>query len=140
MLGKYWENYVHDSDIGVRGIGASIEEAFEQAATALTAIITNPLNVDHLEELDIACDAPDQDLLLVEWLDAIIHQMFTRNMLFSRFAVKITENQLQAHLWGEALNLHKHHPAVEIKGVTCLDLHVLEDETGTWLAQCVVKV
>lgn len=140
MLGKYWENYPHDADIGVRGIGATLEEAFEQVATALTAAITDPLRVDHLEELDITCTAPDDELLLAEWLNAIVYQMATRHMLFSRFAVKINEHQLQAHLWGEEIKPHKHDPAVEVKGATYTDLRVLKDETGTWLAQCVVDV
>ena len=140
MLGKYWEKFGHNADWGVRGIGATIEEAFEQAATAMTATITNPLKVDHLEELDISCAAPDDELLLVEWLNAILSQMMVRNMLFSKFAVTIQDNQLWAHLWGEEINVHKHQPSVEIKGATCQELHVLQDETGTWLAQCVVKV
>lgn len=140
MLGKYWENYAHEADVGVRGIGATIEEAFEQVALALTAIITDPLNVDHLEELDIACSAPDDELLLAEWLNAIIYQMATRHMLFSHFTVTINEHQLQAHLSGEEIKPAKHNPAVEVKSATCTDLRVLQDTTGTWLAQCVVSV
>jgi SHS2 domain-containing protein len=42
MLGKYWEHFSHDADIGIRGIGATKEEAFEQVAIALTAVITDP--------------------------------------------------------------------------------------------------
>lgn len=44
---KHWEHFPHDADIGVRGVGTSKEEAFEQAALALTAVITNPENVDN---------------------------------------------------------------------------------------------
>jgi len=36
MLGKYWEHYAHEADMGIRGVGATKEEAFEQAAIALT--------------------------------------------------------------------------------------------------------
>jgi tRNA nucleotidyltransferase (CCA-adding enzyme) len=32
MTSTRWEHFAHDADIGVRGIGASVEEAFEQAA------------------------------------------------------------------------------------------------------------
>ena len=140
MLGKYWENYVHDTAVGVRGIGATMEEAFEQVAIAMTATITNPLNVDHLEELDLACQAPDDKSLLAEWLNAIVSEMSSRHMLFSRFAVRINEHQLQAHLWGEEIKPSKHVPAVEVRGATNTDLRVLQDDTGAWLAQCVVEV
>jgi len=36
-----WEHFSHGSDIGVRGFGESIEEAFEQAAVALTAVVAD---------------------------------------------------------------------------------------------------
>ena len=45
MNEKRWEHFPHDADIGVRGIGASKEEAFEQAALALTAVLTDPRTV-----------------------------------------------------------------------------------------------
>jgi SHS2 domain-containing protein len=37
-----WEHYEHDADIGVRGYGATRAQAFEQAALALTAVVTDP--------------------------------------------------------------------------------------------------
>ena len=40
-----WEHYDHGADIGVRGFGASKARAFEQAALALTAVITDPAEV-----------------------------------------------------------------------------------------------
>ncbi|HYA17301.1 MAG TPA: archease, partial [Bryobacteraceae bacterium] len=40
-----WEHFAHGADIGIRGIGATREEAFRQAATALTAVVTNPAEV-----------------------------------------------------------------------------------------------
>ena len=35
-----WAHFPHDADVGVEGWGATVAEAFEQAAHALTAIIT----------------------------------------------------------------------------------------------------
>src|SRR5512139_3851745 len=40
-----WEHFEHGADIGVRGFGASVAEAFEQAALALTAVIADPAGV-----------------------------------------------------------------------------------------------
>ena len=37
-----WEHFAHDSDIGVRGRGATVAEAFAAAGVALTAVITGP--------------------------------------------------------------------------------------------------
>ena len=65
-----WEHYPHEADIGVRGIGATREQAFEQAALALTAVVTDPAGVAAHEALAIDCEAPDDELLLVDWLNA----------------------------------------------------------------------
>lgn len=67
---SHWEHFTHEADIGVRGIGTSKAEAFAQAAMALTAVITDPENVLPREETIIDCSAPDDELLLVDWLNA----------------------------------------------------------------------
>jgi tRNA nucleotidyltransferase (CCA-adding enzyme) len=48
-----WEHCPHGADIGVRGIGRSKEEAFEQAALALTAVVTDPDAVMLRETVEI---------------------------------------------------------------------------------------
>jgi tRNA nucleotidyltransferase (CCA-adding enzyme) len=140
MLGKYWEHFPHDADLGVRGIGATKEEAFEQTALALTAAITDPRNIAPAEEVGIECESLDDELLLAEWLNELIYQMATRRMLFSRFEVRIDDVRLIGKAWGEPVDVGRHKPAVEVKGATYTQLKVERDETGTWLAQCVVDV
>ena len=135
-----WEHFAHDADIGVRGIGTSREEAFEQAALALTAVITDPLNVRPDETVAIACEAPDDELLLVEWLNALIYETATRRMLWSRFTVRIEAHRLRATAWGETTDVLRHQPAVEVKGATYTNLSVKQDPGGAWVAQCVVDV
>jgi tRNA nucleotidyltransferase (CCA-adding enzyme) len=140
MPRKHWEHFPHEADIGVRGIGASKEEAFEQAALALTAVITDPHTVTPRELVEMSCEAPDDELLFVDWLNALVYEMATRHMLFSRFEVHADEGQLQAKAWGEVVDVAKHQPAVEVKGATYTDLVVKQDASGAWLAQCVVDV
>lgn len=135
-----WEHYYHMADIGVRGKGATKEEAFEQAALALTAVIADPGKVNPEQWLEIVCEAPDDELLLADWLNAIIYEMATRNMLFSRFDVELKGSRLSAKIWGEKVDTKRHEPAVEIKGATYTTLQVKQQENGIWLAQCVVDV
>jgi tRNA nucleotidyltransferase (CCA-adding enzyme) len=135
-----WELFPHEADMGVRGIGSSKEEAFEQAAIALTAVVTDPKCVAAREAVEVTCEAPDDELLLVNWLNACIYEMATRRMLFARFEVRINGTTLQAKAWGEAINVDEHQPAVEVKGATCTSLLVRQDNQGTWVAQCVVDV
>lgn len=140
MPEKRWSHFHHGADIGVRGIGFSKEEAFEQAAIALTAVITDPEKVAPDELISVNCDAPDDELLLADWLNALVYEMATRKMLFSRFEVHCDNNGLQAKAWGERVDVEKHEPAVEVKGATYTSLKVKQDESGEWLAQCVVDV
>jgi tRNA nucleotidyltransferase (CCA-adding enzyme) len=101
MLGKYWEHFPHGADIGVRGIGASKEEAFEQAALALTAVIADLCAVAPQEAVEINCEAPDDELLPVDWLHAMTSEMATRRMFFSRASVQITDHRLRATVGGK---------------------------------------
>ncbi|HKQ75152.1 MAG TPA: archease [Blastocatellia bacterium] len=140
MTKKNWEHFAHEADIGVRGVGETKEEAFEQAAVALTAVVTDPRGVAPLEEIDVECDAPDDELLLAEWLNALIYQMSTRRMLFTRFEVRVDGNRLCGKAWGEPVDVGRHSPAVEVKGATYTQLKVARDETGAWVAQLVVDV
>ena len=140
MPRRHWEHFPHEADIGIRGIGASKEEAFEQAALALTAVVTDPRAVVPKDIVEMTCEAPDDELLFVDWLNALVYEMATRHMLFSRFEVHLNEEQLRARAWGEVVDVARHQPAVEVKGATYTELVVKQDPSGAWLAQCVVDV
>lgn len=140
MTAERWEHYPHEADMGVRGWGATLEQAFEQAALALTAVVTDLAAVSPREMIQLSCEAPDDELLLVDWLNALVYEMATRSMLFGRFEVRLEGQRLNAKVWGEALEVTRHHPAVEVKGATYTDLKVARQPDGGWLAQCVVDV
>ena len=140
MTTSRWEHFAHEADIGVRGIGASREGAFEQAAVALTAVITDPESVRPETAVAISCAGPDDGLLLVDWLNAIIYEMATRSMLFHRFKVEIEGNTLRGTCWGEIVDIGRHRPAVEVKGATYTNLTVGRQSDGAWSAECVVDV
>jgi tRNA nucleotidyltransferase (CCA-adding enzyme) len=134
-----WEHFPHDADVGIRGIGSTVEEAFEQAALALTAVVTEA-EVRPEKAVNVSSDAADLELLLAEWLNAIIYEMSVRGMLFGRFAVRLDGLHLSGTLWGEHVDPLRHTPACEPKGATYTALSVAQDDHGRWLAQCVVDV
>jgi len=134
-----WEHFPHDADVGVRGFGATTAEAFEQAAQALTAVVTSA-KVEPKAKVEVTCVAPDIELLFVEWLNAIIYEMAVRDMLFGRFAVRIAGTQLDGTLWGEPVDVERHAPACEPKGATYTALKVGMDNDGLWSAACIVDV
>jgi SHS2 domain-containing protein len=138
-MAPHWEHYAHEADLGIRGIGTTKAEAFEQAALALTAAVTDPGIVQARSRVSVQCEAPDDELLLAEWLNALVYEMATRKMLFSRFAVKLEGARLAAEAWGEPLDAQRHRPAVEVKGATYTTLRVAR-EGDDWVAQTVVDV
>ena len=144
MAGKIkcerWEHFPHKADVGIRGAGATKEQAFEQAAVALTAVITEPEKVASEQKVEITCQADDDELLLADWLNSLLYEKATRKMLFGRFEVRIEQNHLSATAWGEKLDVSKHTPTTEVKAATYAELSVRQDENGVWIAQCVVDV
>jgi tRNA nucleotidyltransferase (CCA-adding enzyme) len=140
MSAMRWEHFPHEADMGIRGIGNTRDEAFEQAALAMTAVITDPARVSAVKKVEITREAPDDELLLVDWLNALVYEMATRKLLFSRFEVHVKDHVLNAHAFGEPMDTKKHHMAVEIKGATYTALRVAQESNGEWIAQCVVDV
>ena len=134
-----WEHFSHGADIGVRGRGPSKESAFTQAAVALTAVVTQPERVRPLEPVAIHCEAPDLELLLADFLNALVYEMAARQMLFSRFELVLDGGRLSGTAWGESVDVPRHRPVVEVKGATYTDLRVVRED-GQWLAQCIVDV
>jgi SHS2 domain-containing protein len=137
---KGWEHFPHGADVGVRGFGGSVEEAFEEAALALTAVVADVSRIEPRESLAVRCEAPELDLLLVSWLNVVIYEMAVRHMLFSSFRVTISGHSLTATLAGEVVDAERHQLAVEAKGATVTALRVAREPDGRWVAQCIVDV
>lgn len=135
-----WETFAHEADVGVRGIGATLDEAFAEAALALTSVICDPAQIRPKQAVAIECAAPDEEMLLLDWLNGIVYRMATRHMLFSRYEVTIQGSHLVATAWGESVDVARHQPAAEIKGASFCELAVRHTPDGHWLAQCVVDV
>lgn len=138
-----WEHFEHKADIGVRGFGTTPEEAFAQAALALTAVVTDPCRVEARDLVELELERDDEgdlELLLVDFLNALIYEMAVRQMLFSRYQLQLDDRRLCIRMWGEPVDRHKHEPAVEVKGATYTELKVAEVKPGHWLAQCVLDV
>ena len=131
-----WEHVPHDNAIGVRGYGANPEEAFEQAALALAAILTK-VPVDPKIAVTVVCEATDDELLLAEWLDAVIYEMAARRMVFGRFSVTIRGRRLYGTAWGEPVRGKR--DGVPDPRVTLSGMQIKRDPTGTWMAGCIVE-
>jgi SHS2 domain-containing protein len=134
-----WKHFSHQADIGIKATAESLSGAFADAALGLTAIVTEPERVDCTDSVTIKTKAESTEMLFVNWLNAVIDEMATRNMLFGRFEVEIDDLRLSAKIWGERVDLKKHSPVIEPKAVTFNQLSV-KDINGNWTVQCVIDV
>jgi SHS2 domain-containing protein len=105
----------------------------------MTAVITD-VEVAAREPVAVRCTAPAPDLLLVDWLNALVYEMATRRMLFGRFDVTTDGQSLDAVAWGEPIDVERHRPAVEVKGATYTALAVEPRADGGYRVQCVIDV
>ena len=135
-----WEHFPHDADVGIRGYGETLAEAFAQAALAMTAVITDPKKVVAEQSVRITCSAPDLDTLLVDWINSLVLMMATRKLIFSHFDVDVDDGELIAVAHGEPVDVAKHEPATEVKGATFTALSVSRDRSGLWQASCILDV
>jgi SHS2 domain-containing protein len=138
-LGVNYETFEHESDIGVRGFGDSLAEAFENTALALFSVMVNVHAIEPNERRSVTVSAPDCELLLIEWLNALLSLADIEHMVFSKFSVVIDGSSLSGTAWGEALDRERHESNVEIKGATYHMLSVQERD-NKYMAQCVVDV
>jgi len=136
-----FETFAHDADIGVRGRGSTLAEALANVGMALSAVVTDPESIREVLSVEIACESPDPEILLFDWLNALVFEMATRRALFGRYEVEVEVEGgvLRARAFGEPVEVARHHPAVEVKGATWTGMRVAR-EGGSWVAECVVDV
>ena len=134
-----WTHFPHEADIGLRGSGPDKASAFAAIGLALTAVVTDPEHVAATDAVQIRCEAPNDETLLFDWLNALIYEMAVGKLLFRQFDVRIDGISLSAEVRGEPVDLTKHEPAVEVKGATYTEIRVDETDEG-WMTQCIVDV
>jgi SHS2 domain-containing protein len=127
-MGKDFEIVAHTADVGIRAYGVNINQAFANAARALFSLITELDDVEEFLHRDIELTAPDEESLLVEWLNELIYLFDTENIVFKRFDVtKLNNRQLKARSYGEKVDSSKHRLKTGVKAATYHMLKVDKD-------------
>lgn len=138
-----FELFEHKADFGVRGIGATIEEAFQECAKAMFSIMVDLQSVEPRESVKVNVSARSEKELLLVWLNELLYECSAREMVFSEFRVKIRRAgngfELEGTAKGELINQQKHKLKTEVKGASYSGLDVRE-ENGKIVAQCIVDV
>ena len=124
-----YEYLDHTADVGFMAYGATVEALFAHAAEALVEVMTPVEAIESAEKHDINVSAEDLETLMVRWLNELLYQFETRELLFGRFQVHgIKDFRLSASCWGERLNPARHEIKTGIKAVTYHRLFVKQQE------------
>lgn len=125
---KDFEIVNHTADVGIIAYGADMSQAFANAARALFSLITELDDVEEVLHRDIELTATDEESLLVEWLNELIYQFDTENILFKRFdIIRLDNTQLKARSYGEKVDSSKHKLKTGVKAAT---YHMLKVDKG----------
>ena len=123
---KGFEILNHTADVGIIAYGADMKEAFANAARGLFSLITRLDDVEEVEYRDTELIAPDQESLLVKWLNELIYLFDAENMLFKRFDItQLSQTQLKARSYGHKVDSSKHRLKMGVKAAT---YHMLKIE------------
>ncbi len=133
-----YEFFEHKADIGIRGIGSSLEEAFAEAAKAMFSVMVDIDKVKPIKTVDISCKAENDEELLVEFLNKLLSEANINDMVFSGFIVRIKDHGLEATAKGESLDPERHNVKTEVKAATYSQLKIESNEK--FLVQCIVDV
>ncbi|MDY6892790.1 MAG: archease [Chloroflexota bacterium] len=118
----------HTADVGIAANGSSLEEAFANAAYGMFSLIAELEGVTETLCREISLQAPDQESLLVDWLNELLYLFDVDHVIFSRFEVReLDQNHLRAEAYGEQIDTSRHRLKTEVKAATYHSLKIEEN-------------
>lgn len=131
-LGKY-EFLDHTADVQMHVWGEDLKEAFESAAVAMTAYITDINQVNISQKETVSVEAEDLNGLLYRFLDAVLFLFNAEPYLLSK-RVRIlefrhdTEFAIRAECYGEPFEMGRHPQGTEIKAITYSAMKIMSED------------
>ncbi|MFO7916764.1 MAG: archease [Anaerolineae bacterium] len=124
---KRFEEIEHTADIALRVWGKDLAELFANAAYGMASQLTDVEEVSPTHEEEIALEAEDTEILLVEWLSELLYLGERANRVHVEFDMqKVTEKELRAV--ARAGTVERYH--TNIKAVTFNELEIVQTEKG----------
>ncbi|MEJ2281310.1 MAG: archease [Candidatus Bathyarchaeota archaeon] len=125
----------HTADAFIEAYGANIEEAFENAATAMTDVMTELEKVEAKDEKKFVIEEKDEPALLYSWLEELLLEFELKEKLYSRFKISKIEKtnegfRLHARAWGEDYDSKKHPSKVGIKAATYHQMEIIKEQSS----------
>jgi SHS2 domain-containing protein len=136
MTGRF-EFVDHTGDLGVRAFGDTLPRLFEQAAQALTFILTDPETIQTKETRQLLLGANTDEELLISWLNELVYLFDTKGLLFKTYDVlSVHDHHLEALAQGETYVEGRHPIKTTVKAATYHQLKI-ENHQGVWTVQVI---
>ncbi|MBW2985658.1 archease [Candidatus Woesearchaeota archaeon] len=133
----------HGGEEGILGEGKTLESAFSEGAKAMFAVMVDIKKVKADKSINISCESDNKESLFIEFLNELIAQKDIKEMVFSKFDIKVKESnnkfKLSGKAHGEKFDADKHKPKIEVKAATYSGLKVWK-ENNNYKARCVIDV
>ena len=124
---KPFEIVDHTADIRIKAYGQNLKELFENAALGMFNILADLEGITTSTELEIKVEALDREELLIEWLNELLYDFYTKHIIFFEFNItEFADNKLTAKVKGRFIGENINRLKTEIKAATRHDLHVVK--------------
>jgi len=124
----------HTGDVAVDLQAPDVPTLFGEAASALTDTLVDRSTIASAATCDVRLEAPDLEVLLVDWLSDLLFRFESEGWLTRDARVQLAESRdgwsLEATAYGEAFDPDRHAARVLVKAVTYHGLAVLRTSSG----------
>lgn len=128
------------ADIAFEATGNTLEEVFESSALATTNVMVRDLTkVSRREHISFSVNAESDEMLLFNLLQEIIFFKDAKQLLLSKYEIKLGKNVLECVASGEKINQNKHDLVVDVKAVTLYLFELKKTEKG-WKAHVILDI
>ena len=121
----------HATDAIIEVTANSLKEAFEIAGISVIETILDISKVDENNSRKLIVKGKDLKYLLYNWLEEMVILTITDGFAGKRILLEITKNgnyQIDAEIFGEAIDLRKHDFKVEIKSPTFHEMEIKQND------------
>ena len=134
----------HTADVLFQAEAKTLPELFEQCALALQETQVDISTVKPRQAVEITGENKNLDYLLFDFLDNLLFQKDSAQLVFSKFEAHIEQHPdgvyaLRCTAQGEKLNVKKHNPKVDVKAITMHMFEIKKTKQG-WKAQVLVDI
>ena len=128
---KRFEFLEHTADVYIAAYGQSLEEAFENAASATFNAMTEIEKIKPEAEEFVEVEAHDEHALLYNWIEELLIRFETTGNLYCCFTISSIEKtptglKLKAKIWGEPFDSERHLQKVGVKAVTYHRMEIMK--------------